>query len=489
MTEPLKRPLHEREILVRDSFTTAETAVYLMILLAVCVSLITADPRSFWLLGTMIILAPLSIANTKLHELVHPFQIDHLWLRYGLLLLPAILIALQYMVGIIFPTTETLQIKKEVFIILTDSSKWLPVSTLPSKLSTTLTLFGFISIFVLSLSLFIVPKSIIFFRRLLPKLCFLAVLAAVIGYLQKAAGLSKSIASFGTGKDDFFAFFPYDGHWAAFACLWAAACAAISMEYIREDESKDFLKTNGSWYLFGAVILGSTGLVVHSNGPGAILLLLLSFMLLATAIQFIHSGGDRNHNSLTLACTLGSCLLFAAGIFRLVAINPDAMQHSLLRESALELFLERPLFGWGFESFPHAAPFFNNDNLGNSLNLHAQSDFLHYLSEFGLFGCLVIAAFILILSARYFRAKEASTFSNHLLIACLSVFIIATIDSPFMSPTVTLSFWVLFFSALRYATIKNNQVDEVDVEDTLMVSPSEARRIPFFTGEQNEKEI
>lgn len=489
MTEPQKRPLHEREILVRDSFTPAESAVYFIILLAVSVSIIAADPRSFWLLGTLIILAPLSIANTKLHELVHPFQIDQLWLRYGLLLLPAILITFQYLVGIISPTTETLQIKEDVFFILTGASKWLPVSTLPSKISATITLFGFISVFILSLDLYIVPKSTLFFKRLLPKLCFLAVLAAVIGYLQKIAGLGKPIASYGTGKDDFFACFPYDGHWAAFACLWAATCAALSMEHIRQDKAKDFLKTNGPWYLFGAVILGSTGLVVHSHGPGAILLLLLSFMLLATSIQFIRSGGDQNHNSLTLACTLGSCLLFAAGIFRLVAINPEAMNHSQLRESALQLFFERPLFGWGFESFAHAAPFYNNDNLGSSLNLHAQSDYLHYLSEFGLFGCLVIAAFILILSNRYFRKKEASTFTNHLLFACLSVVIIAAIDSPFMSPTVTLSFWVLFLSALRYATIEHNQVDEVDIEDTVMVSPPEARRIPFFTREQHEKEI
>lgn len=460
-----------------------------MTLLAVGISIIAADPRSFWLLGTMIILVPLCIANTKLHELVHPFRIDHLWRRYGLLLLPAILIALQYMAGITSLTTETLQIKEEVFFILTDSSKWLPASTPPSKLTTTLTLFGFISVFIVSLSLFIVPKSIIFFKRLLPKICFLAVFAAIIGYLQKTFGLTKPFASNGTGKDDFFAFFPYDGHWAAFACLWAVVCAALSMEHIRQDQTKDYLNTNGPWFLFGAIILGSTGLVVHSSGPGAVLLLLLSFMLLATSIQFIHSGGDRNHNSLTLVCTLGSCILFAAGIFRLVETNPEAIHYSQLRQSALQLFLERPLFGWGFESFAHAAPFFNNDKIGSSLNLHGQSDLLHYLSEFGLFGCFVIATFILILSTRYFRQKEESSFTNHLLIACLSVIIIAAMDSPFMSPTVTLSFWVLFFSALRYATIKRNQVDEVDIEDTVMVSPPEARRIPFFTGEQNEKEI
>jgi O-antigen ligase len=261
------------------------------------------------------------------------------------------------------------------------------------------------------------------------------------------------------------------------------------MEHIRQDTSKDFLKTNGPWYLMGAVILGSSGIIVDSSGPGAILLLLLSLMLFATSIQFIHSGGDRNLNSLTLTCTLGSCVLFAAAIFRLVAINPEALTDRYLRESALDLILQRPLFGWGFESFPYAAPFYNNDNLGNSLNLHAQSDYLHYLSEFGLFGCLAIVVFILTLAVRYFLSKKTQIFSNHLLIACLSVFIIALIDSPFMSPTVTLSFWVLFLCALRYGNIESTKVDEVDIEDAVMVSPASARRVPFFTGAQDEKEI
>ena len=193
LAETEKRLLHEREILIRDSFTPAETAVYIMILIAFSTSIIAADPRSFWSLGTFIILAPLCIANTKLHELVHPFQIDHLLIRYGLLLLPAVLIALQFMIGLIFPTTETLQIKEEIFYIFTDTSKWLPVSTLPNKLSTTITLFGFISIFILSLSLYVIPKSTIFFKRLLPKLCALAVFTAIIGYLQKGAGLSEPL--------------------------------------------------------------------------------------------------------------------------------------------------------------------------------------------------------------------------------------------------------------------------------------------------------
>lgn len=483
------RPLTERELLVRDSFTLAELALYWMIFVTFSVSLITADPRSLWALGVPLIFAPLSIANVKLHEIVHPFKIDRLWLRYGLLMLPATLIALQYIVGLIFPAIETFQFKKEVFRILSEQSTWVPVNALPGKISTTIILFGFISIFIVTLNLFIIPKSLIFFNRLLPKLCFLASTSAVFGLFLKGLKISKPPFTNGTGQSDFFAYFPYDGHWAAFACLWCGVCAAFAMKNVRNDPEKDFLRTNGPWFLTGAVILGFTGIFIDASGPGAILLLFLSLMLLLLAIEFIRVGGDQNHNSITLLATLGSCILFAVGIFRLFERNPEIHPISLLRESALKLFLERPLFGWGFESFTHVAPFYNHDTLLDSLYLSPQSDILQYLSEFGLFGCLALFVFMLLLSMRYLCGKLKSSFCNDLLLTSLAILFISAIDNPFMSPPVTISFWIVFFSALRHADIERKQVDQVDIEPPRFVSPASERRLPFFTGENKEKEI
>ena len=382
----VSRKLTERELLARDSFTPAELALYCSLILTFSVSVVAADPRSLWILGTAIIFAPLSIANIKFHEIVHPFQIDHLWLRYGLLLIPAFLIALQYIIGLMFPTTEIFQFKKEVFHILSEKSVWLPANTLPEKITTTITLFGFISIFIITLNLFIIPKSLVFFNRLLPKLCFLAVSFAVLGLIQKGLKIDKPLFSNGTGQSDFFAYFPYDGHWAAFACLWCGVCSALAMQRVRIDTTRDFLQTQGPWYLTGALGSGFTGLFIDASGPGGLLLLFLSLMLFLIVLEFIRVGGDQNHNSITLASTLGSCLFFATGIFRLFEVNPNIQYLSLLRDSALRLFLERPLFGWGFDSFSHAAPFFNDDRLLDSLNLSAQSDILQYLSEFGIFG-------------------------------------------------------------------------------------------------------
>ncbi|CAI8272876.1 MAG: Uncharacterised protein [Opitutia bacterium UBA7350] len=483
------RPLTEREILTRDSFTPAEISVFVMILMAFIASILAAEPRNLWSIGIYIILAPLSIATVKLHEIVHPFKIENLWRSYALLLLPAPCIILQFTIGLIFPTIESLQIEQEVYYVLTDTSQWLPATALSEAIKTTITFFGFISIFVICLNLYIIPKSLIFFKNLLSKLCLLAAFSAVVGFIYKALGNRLFFFSNGTEQSNFFAFFPYDGHWAAFACLWCGVSFAFSIEYLRGDDPTDFLQSKGPWYLASAIILGFSGIFVKASGASAVLLLFLSWILLMLALELTRFTKDRHQKSLSMLSTLGSCCLFAVAIFRFTSPSPNTEEVAMLRESSFRLFLERPLFGWGFESFPRVSAFFNNDALLGTLNLSPHSDILNYLSEIGLFGCLIIIAYLITLILRYWYRKKASCFCNNMLLAIAAVLIIACIDNPFMSPTVTLSFFIIFFSALRFAAIEQNKSDQVDIEMPRLVSPASERKVPFFTGQQNNKEI
>jgi len=54
-----------------------------------------------------------------------------------------------------------------------------------------------------------------------------------------------------------------------------------------------------------------------------------------------------------------------------------------------------------------------------------------------------------------------------------------------MSPAVTLSFFVIFFSALRWADLSRNRVDEVDAKPDLIVHESK-RSVPFHTKKYQE---
>jgi hypothetical protein len=55
-----------------------------------------------------------------------------------------------------------------------------------------------------------------------------------------------------------------------------------------------------------------------------------------------------------------------------------------------------------------------------------------------------------------------------------------------MSPAVFLSFFIIFFSALRWADLSRNRVDEVDTKPELIVH-EDLRSVPFHTKEYEEE--
>ena len=108
------------------------------------------------------------------------------------------------------------------------------------------------------------------------------------------------------------------------------------------------------------------------------------------------------------------------------------------------------------------------------------------MAEIGLFGCIPLLILITYLVIRYLRGQHDIRLTNHMFIGCIGVIILACMDSPFMSPAVGLSFFIIFFIALRWADLSRNKVDEVDAKPDLIIDPIK-RSLPFFTKDYNEK--
>ena len=84
----------------------------------------------------------------------------------------------------------------------------------------------------------------------------------------------------------------------------------------------------------------------------------------------------------------------------------------------------------------------------------------------------------------YLRERRNVVLSRHLLIGCAGVVVLAFFDSPFMSPAVFLSFFIVFFSAMRWAKISRIE-DSLDTKPRLVISDKE-RGVPIFTGEYKD---
>ena len=476
--------IRNREILLRDTFTPAEAFLFWTILTTVTIASWVSDPRSYWLLGYLPIAAGLSPVILRTHKVTHPFFIDRLWRKAVALSAPVWLLGLQFTIGVFQNPLVEIEISNEPVLTLREVSRWLPASV--AAQTTWLSTLAMASVYLVAMNLFIVPKSRSFFERILPWLCLNAVLIAVVGYLQKALTFNSALLTRGTGKSDFFAFFPYDGHWAAFALLWSAVCVGMALLTTRYDDSPDFIQSTGPWYLAGGTLLGASGFVVQARWPAAFLLCGFSVMLLTVAAHFLTRSKDPNRTSIGLYCILGSLLTFATGVFRAFQTSEYTETANALRRSALEMFRDRPLFGWGVDSFPQLLPFYSDDTLLHARHERATSDVLQLLAEIGLLGCLPLIILIAILGIRYLRGRHDIRLTNHMLMGCVGVILLAYFDSPFMSPAVCLSFFIVFFAALRWGDLSRSQVDKVDTKLDLIIDPSE-RSMPFFTKDYDEK--
>lgn len=446
---------------------------------------INGDPRSFWLLGGLIILGALAPAVLKTHEYTHPFFVDKLWPMFWCCTIPVWAVLIQLIAGLLQNPLSPFEMDGKEYLQLNPISIWQP--TAAGSNDVWITVPGFCAAYIVALMCFLIPKSRAFFERLLPPLCAGAVGIALLGYLQRGLDVSAPILTKGTGHSDFFAFFPYDGHWAAFATLWCTTCFGMALLSTRYEDSPIFIRSRGPWYLTGGALLGATGFLIVNPIPAVVLLLTLSIMLLIVAINFMAESKDPNRHAIGITSGLAACFCFAASIFRLFQKEAPAEGIGFLRKAALDMFEANPVFGWGPESYARILPFFANDQLAGQRFDRAGSDLLQLLAELGVFGALIAFAFFALFLYRYLAGTHNMQLTNHLLLGCAAVVILAAWDSPFMSPTVFFSFFLLFFTAMRWADLSRNKIDDIDAARPKLVIPAGRRRVPFFTKAYKEK--
>lgn len=482
-TEPEDRNLNARDKLLRDSFTPAETLLACTLLLTSTVAFWISQPRSDWVLGVFLIVGGLTPVLLKTHEHTHPFFVDLLWRRFWWLSLPVWWILAQSAIGISQNPIAAITINGSEYTELSAINIWRP--SLIDLRSNWLTILGFCAIYLVSINLFIIPKSRAFFEKVLPWLCTSATMVCVMGLLQKASGLRAPLFASDHPHSDYFAFFAYDGHWAAFALLWMVACFAMALLQLRYADSPAFLESRAPWYLTGATLLGLSGYFVQARLPSAVLLLSFTVMTFFCIINIAPNRTEPKRFSIATLCGLLGLLTLWGGVQRLMQSSTIGPEASALRNSAKEMFLDNPIFGWGMDSFSQLLPYYQPDWMLGSVNERAFSDYYQHLAEYGIVGASLAPIICIGLVIRYIIGKNDIRLTNYLLVGCLAITILAFVDTPFMSPAVSLSFLILFFSAIRWGDLSRIKVDEVDAK-VVVVTHEKERNVPVFHGEQKE---
>lgn len=473
--------LNIRDIALRDHFTASEKLNFITLFVIFIVLTWNIDNRSIWASCFVLLIASSSIINIKIHQIVHPFFIDKLWVKLFILNLPVIYLLIIYFLTAIGNCIETTTINNASISYLRKPENIL--STNVAFKDNWIFFLSSISLFTLSTQLLLIPKSLYYINKFLSWCCISISLIVLLGFIFKGANLAKPLFSNGTGQIDFFFYFAYDGGWAAFAILWMYVSYAVSIIEYEKSDSK-FTKTSSPFYLALTILLASTTLMIQASVAS----LFLSFAFLHICFLSYQYYKKRKDPKLKLIKTyiflLGAGSAFK-GLHTFTQINTIDSVARNLKKSGLEIFSDSPLFGWGINGFQKLSPYYNDAHLLNQNYESIPSGAITLIMEFGLIGAFVICLYTAILYFQYIIQKRTNSFSNTLFFALFLIILLSFFDNPFYSIPVTFSFWIIGFLGIRWSQLINQRADEVDTNVRLLTSDG-LRNVPFVTNPKKE---
>jgi O-antigen ligase len=390
--------------------------------------------------------------------------------------------------GLWNPSVTEIQEDGATYLLLHEIRNWLPVTTLPRETWGALFLAGGIYVTALNMLLVITQEDVT--RRILLILGIAAAVLAALGFIQSVLQLPRLLGIVYAPTGSYFSIFPHPHGWASFALLWTGAMVGLGSHYMRHMRFQAFLDRGGIWFLvavsilIASVVLTGTGLHV----------LCLSLLLGFTAFDASHNLSRRKKFG-KLVLALAGFVLLAGGIGAFALHLDRATQNLvplpfipsvglswneqlLIYRDAWQLFMDKPVFGWGAGSFRTMMTFYQETELGTSMYQAAHSDVLQLLVEYGLVGALAWISVPVIVFIRFLRLKAQRPLSWYLFGTCTLGLILALAGFPFRFPAFAYSFLLLWFMAYRWSIIPHLKTSDVLRPQMVFAGERLPRKLP-----------
>lgn len=291
------------------------------------------------------------------------------------------------------------------------------------------------------------------------------------GWILKAVAGINAPAQTGLMASEAFSTFSDGRAWSPFALMWAAALFAVGIYTVQRFRPLSMLLSKRTAVLgMGALVFAGAA---YSASPFFLPVCWLVMAFIAAVYMFnvlpsearmaIHRKmAGEAHKKLPIskkifpfmfyaAAFAASCAACAASYFKYAdfregaAGTPYAAQEAAMREDCQKLIEEKPLFGWGPDSFATVSALTQGDDLEFAPRPAAETSLEETLLENG----KVLTAALAVVPALFFirmvlrmRISQSGLILMASLAACafLGIF-----ENPFNSPSVIISFWVLMF--------------------------------------------
>ena len=395
-----------------------------------------------------------------------------------LLLLPLLAFNALVLISTLQPSLRIAFIEgANVYVPRADLSAW-PSSARPELALKQLWLFDAIALTCFNLLFAIRRKRTL--RTVLLVLATNALTLAVFGSVQKFVGASGLFfGHVASPNTSFFASFIYHNHWGAFAVLMLAVCLGLLFNLRPWTGYRDFWHSPALAAVVAIFFLAVTIPLSASRSCSMLAVVLLAAALihgLRRVAQYHKTEGKPTFGpSISLAVTVLIAFTALIGLTREVIETRTAdtqaqlahMQtigslgaRAQLYHDTWRMAGEQPWFGWGLGSYGTVFSFYNTQTSPiDKLPVYyadAHSDWLQLFAETGAIGTLLFLGFLLA-PLLTLRRRTITTLPRYLFAGCGLILLYACIEFPFGNPAVTLTFWICYFAAVRWAQLDQRE--------------------------------
>ncbi len=306
------------------------------------------------------------------------------------------------------------------------------------------------------------------------------VVLAVFGTLQKLSGQGFYFGAATSPNIRFFATFIYYNHWGAFMILWLATSAGLIFYHALNHRARDLWHSPFAVAVIGVLVLATSAPVSASRAAtgmaGFVFMLVVSHALGRIAT---HRRVERRPvwPPVVALLALSALTIGAVGWLANRSINERYNETRIalgksqsILDGRLELYrdtwtlaMQKPVFGWGLESYATAFMTIRPRPLEarrqyEASYAEAHSDWLQSVAETGFVGTALLLSMAIIpfLSVPWRSLKHPLV--GYPLLGCVIVALYAWVEFPFANGAVLITFWTVYFSAVRYARLQGRSV-------------------------------
>lgn len=368
-------------------------------------------------------------------------------------------------------------------LVMTDSVAWLPSAARPALAARELWQFNVLVLSCFNLYLTLGSRRAV--RKVLFVVATNAVVLAIFGTFQKlikAKGLWLGLVK--SPNDKFFSTFIYHNHWGAFTVLCTAVCLGLLFHSFRRGGHRDFWHSPAFLGAVATFLLALSVPLSTSRSSTLLMAGLLGGALMHFLARIIRRRRQMRESAILPVAVVGLvCVLALAAIGYLgrdvitqranlttqqlahIAEEDGLNSRLTLYRDTWRMASEKPVFGWGLESYAHVFRVFNTQRAAElwiwiTFYAEAHNDWFQSLAEVGFVGTglLLLLGLLPLLSIRW--TQVGSTLPRYLLAGCALVLLYAWVEFPFANPAVMLTFWAVFYCAIRYSALDLQLQDE-----------------------------